>query len=72
MTGARVFRYDYAPANDAVAMQSALQQYGPLTVAIAIANSFFSYKYGKLSKKLSRLIIFKIQAQSMLINLILL
>ncbi|XP_046647098.1 ervatamin-B-like isoform X3 [Daphnia pulicaria] len=46
MTGARVFRYDYAPANDAVAMQSALQQYGPLTVAIAIANSFFSYKDG--------------------------
>ncbi|EFX87403.1 hypothetical protein DAPPUDRAFT_312326 [Daphnia pulex] len=46
MTGARVYKYDYAPANDAVAMQSALQQYGPLTVAIAVANSFFSYRDG--------------------------
>jgi hypothetical protein len=31
--------------NNLVAMQVALQRYGPLAVAFAVVNSFFNYKY---------------------------
>ncbi|EFX87410.1 hypothetical protein DAPPUDRAFT_312319 [Daphnia pulex] len=46
MIGAKVFTYGYVPSNNATAMQIALQKYGPLAVAIAAVNPFFSYSSG--------------------------
>ena len=43
MVAGKVASYGYVQSNNAVAMQVALQKYGPLSVAIAVANPFFSY-----------------------------
>ena len=43
MVGAQVSTYNFVAENDAVAMQVALQKYGPLTVAISVVNSLISY-----------------------------
>ncbi len=43
MVGAQVSTHDYVQSKNATAMQLALQQYGPLAVAINVINSFFSY-----------------------------
>ena len=43
MVGAHVSTYNFVAANDPVAMQVALQKYGPLTVAISVVNSLISY-----------------------------
>ncbi|EFX87406.1 hypothetical protein DAPPUDRAFT_312323 [Daphnia pulex] len=46
MVGAQVSTYGYVQSKNTAAMQSALQQYGPLAVAINVINSFFSYGGG--------------------------
>ncbi|XP_046458640.1 ervatamin-B-like [Daphnia pulex] len=46
LASARVFMISYIPANDAVTMQVALQKLGPLAVAFAVAESFYSYMDG--------------------------
>ena len=43
MIGAKVSSYGFVQAKNATAMQVALQKYGPLSVAITIAKSFYSY-----------------------------
>jgi hypothetical protein len=47
MIGAKIASYGsvtYLTAKSAAGMESALQRYGPLTVAITVVNSFYSYK----------------------------
>jgi len=44
MSGAKISSYGDLPTRNATNMQSAVQTYGPLSVAIAVVNSFFSYK----------------------------
>jgi len=46
MIGSNVATYSYVASNSAPAMQSALVKYGPLSVAITVVNSFYSYKSG--------------------------
>ncbi|EFX87402.1 hypothetical protein DAPPUDRAFT_312327 [Daphnia pulex] len=46
VAGAQVFKFSYVPTQNAEQMQVALQKHGPLAVAIAVANSFFSYRDG--------------------------
>ena len=45
MVGAQVSTFDLLPPNDPVAMQVAVQVYGPIAVAIAVVPSFMSYTY---------------------------
>jgi hypothetical protein len=44
MIGAKISSYGYLPALNAADMQMALQDYGPISVAIAVTNSFYSYE----------------------------
>jgi hypothetical protein len=44
VAGAQVFKFSYVPTQNAESMQVALQKHGPLAVAIAVANSFSSYR----------------------------
>ncbi|XP_057379755.1 uncharacterized protein LOC130702104 [Daphnia carinata] len=46
MIGAKVSSFSYVKANDVVAMQEAMQTYGPLAVAMTVVNSFASYGSG--------------------------
>ncbi|XP_057381189.1 uncharacterized protein LOC130703753 [Daphnia carinata] len=46
MLGATVSSYGYVTSNSSASMQSALQKYGPLAVAITVVNSFNLYKSG--------------------------
>jgi hypothetical protein len=43
MVGAQVSTYGYVQSNNPAAMQSALQRYGPIAVAITVVQSFYSY-----------------------------
>ena len=43
MLGAKVSTFSFIQAN-ATAMQLAIQQYGIISVAIQVVNSFYSYK----------------------------
>lgn len=43
MSGAQVESFDYVESYNVEAMQTALQEYGPLAVAIAVIDSFFTY-----------------------------
>jgi hypothetical protein len=43
MVGAQVSTYGYVQSKNPAAMQSALQQYGPIAVAITVVPSFYSY-----------------------------
>ena len=40
---ARVNTFNYVAAQNAPAMQVALQKYGPLAVAMTVVNSFYNY-----------------------------
>ncbi|EFX61852.1 hypothetical protein DAPPUDRAFT_68588, partial [Daphnia pulex] len=46
MIGAKISSYGDLPSFDAAYMQSVLQDYGPISVAIAVTDSFFSYASG--------------------------
>lgn len=46
MSAAKVSSYGSVISNSPASMQSALQKYGPLAVAITVVNSFYSYKNG--------------------------
>ncbi|EFX87400.1 hypothetical protein DAPPUDRAFT_312328 [Daphnia pulex] len=46
MIAAKVSSFGYVQSNNATAMQLALQQYGPLAVAITVVPSFYSYASG--------------------------
>lgn len=43
MVGANVSSFKYVKPNDVVAMQEAMEKYGPLAVALTVVNSFLSY-----------------------------
>jgi hypothetical protein len=43
MIGAKIASYGNLPALNAANMQSVLQTYGPLAVAITVTNSLYSY-----------------------------
>jgi hypothetical protein len=43
MIGAKIASYGDLPALNAANMQSVLQTYGPLAVAITVTNSLYSY-----------------------------
>ena len=42
--GARISSFHYVTANDPVAMQNAVQDYGPIAVAFAVVSSFYYYE----------------------------
>jgi hypothetical protein len=44
MVGAQVSTFDFLPANNPLAMQEAMEQHGLLAVAIAVVNSFMSFR----------------------------
>ncbi|KAI9558063.1 hypothetical protein GHT06_014816 [Daphnia sinensis] len=46
MIGAKVLSYKYVKPNDVVAMQDAMLKYGPLAVALTVANTLVSYGSG--------------------------
>lgn len=46
MVGANVSSFKYVKPNDVVAMQEAMEKYGPLAVALTVVNSFLSYGSG--------------------------
>lgn len=45
MVEATVSNFGYVQSQNATAMQLALQEYGPLAVAMTVINSFYSYAY---------------------------
>jgi cathepsin K len=44
MSASKISQYGTLATPNATNMQSALQTYGPLSVAITVINSFYSYK----------------------------
>ena len=51
MISSKVATYGYVASKSPSAMQSALQKYGPLAVAITVVKSIYSYKYALLFNK---------------------